>query len=203
MNLALTTSYALVVTLLIATPGPVVALVINTASAAGSKKALQTAIGANGASLALIVAAAAIISGAAVLQPETLRWISILGCLYIGWLAISAIREHAAGPNEAQQGRRLQQGGWLKGFLVGISNPKDILFFVALFPQFIQVTESFATSMGLLAAIWVALDLLILGAYIFVLGKVLSIRYRRWIALVSAVLLLGIAVAGLVYNLAT
>ena len=30
-------------------------------------------------------------------------------------------------------------GGFTKGFLVGISNPKDILFFSAFFPQFIQV----------------------------------------------------------------
>lgn len=201
MNFALTLSYALVVILLIATPGPVVALVINTAATTGPRKAVQTAIGANGASLGLIAVAAMIISGAAVLEPETLKWIGIVGCLYIAWLAIAAIRQHASPQSDTSRTPTATHGGWFKGFLVGISNPKDILFFVALFPQFIQVTNSFAGSIGLLAAIWIILDLLILGLYILLLGSVLSARYQRYIALASAVLLLVIALAGLGYNL--
>ncbi|MGE8372536.1 MAG: LysE family translocator, partial [Pseudomonas putida] len=39
MNTALTATYALTVLLLIATPGPVVALIVNTAAASGARKA--------------------------------------------------------------------------------------------------------------------------------------------------------------------
>src|SRR5690606_15519295 len=58
VNTALTATYALTVLLLIATPGPVVALIVNTAAACGTRKALFTAVGTNWASLVLIGAAA-------------------------------------------------------------------------------------------------------------------------------------------------
>ena len=201
MNLALVLSYIAVVVMLIATPGPVVALVMSTAASSGPRRAVMTAFGATCASLVLITAAALVISGAAVLEAETLRWISIAGCLYIAWLSIGTIRRHAT-ERADDDTPRLRPGGWLRGLLVGISNPKDILFFVALFPQFIQVTSSFATSIAVLTLIWVALDMLILGGYILLLGRFLSPRFKRLITLVSAILLLALAVVGLVYNLA-
>lgn len=201
MNLALVLSYIAVVFILIATPGPVVALVMSTAAASGPRRAVMTAFGTACASLILIAAAALVISGAAVLEAETLRWISIAGCLYIAWLAISTIRGYATERADDDM-PRLRPGGWLRGFLVGISNPKDILFFVALFPQFIQVTSSFASSIAVLTLIWVALDMLILGGYILLLGKWLSPRFKRLITLVSAIVLLALAVVGLIYNVA-
>lgn len=201
MNLALVVSYIAVVVMLIATPGPVVALVMNTAATSGPRRAFITALGTACASLVLIAAAALIISGAAVLDAETLRWISVAGCLYIAWLAIGTIRRYTRG--EAQEDAvALRPGGWLRGLLVGISNPKDILFFVALFPQFIQVTSSFSASIAVLTLIWVVLDMLILGSYILLLGRLLSPRFQRWVALSTSVLLLALATVGLVYNLA-
>ncbi|CAD5378239.1 conserved membrane hypothetical protein [Pseudomonas sp. OF001] len=119
--------------------------------------------------------------------------VSLAGCLYIGWLAACAILEEG--------GRRTTRDGFLSGLLIGISNPKDIIFFVSFFPQFIGVTDSVERSMILLSAIWIAVDLLVLGAYIFFLGRVVSKRYHRTISLVSAMILLAIAVLGFAYNI--
>ncbi len=89
----------------------------------------------------------------------------------------------------------------LTGFLVGIANPKDIIFFVAFFPQFIAVTPSIGASLTLLTALWVLADFAILLAYITLLSGTALQRARRAISVLSALLLLGVAVVGAGYAL--
>lgn len=205
MNTALTATYALTVLLLIATPGPVVALIVNTAAASGSRKALFTAVGTNWASLVLIGAAAWIIMTSAAIDKTWLNGMSLLGCLFIGYIALGTLREAmqpaadspAADTPVVQPGR----GGMLQGFMVGISNPKDIIFFISFFPQFIQITESFGKSMLVLSLLWIAIDFAVLSLYIFAIGKLASPRSNRVISLASGVALLLIAGVGLAYNL--
>ncbi|UVM53918.1 LysE family translocator [Pseudomonas sp. B21-012] len=200
MNSALLATYALTVVLLIASPGPVVALVVNTTARAGRKQALLTALGTNGASLVLIALAALLIFSSAAINPLLLSALSVFGCLFIGFLGLGALAElrrpaHAAAPHA------VRQGGLWQGFAIGLSNPKDILFFVAFFPQFIQVTEQFSHSLMLLALVWLVLDLGILGLYILVIGRLAERLERRLISAISAVVLLAIAAVGLAYNI--
>ncbi|UBM27333.1 LysE family translocator [Pseudomonas sp. p1(2021b)] len=204
MNTALAATYALTVLLLIATPGPVVALVVNTAAASGPRKALFTALGTNWASLVLIGAAAWIIMTSAAVDKAWLSGLSLLGCLFIGYIAVATLREALQAPaaqtaadTPAQPGR----GGLLQGFMVGISNPKDIIFFISFFPQFIQITESFGKSMVVLSLLWTLIDFAVLSLYIFAIGKIASQRSNRLITLASGVALLLIAIAGLAYNI--
>ncbi|MFJ4431098.1 LysE family translocator [Pseudomonas sp. NPDC089395] len=203
MNTALTATYALTVLLLIATPGPVVALIVNTAAASGSRKAMFTAVGTNWASLVLIGAAAWIILTSAAIDKAWLSGMSLLGCLFIGYIAVGTLRECLQAPaSEAvEQAPKAGRGGLWQGFMVGISNPKDIIFFIAFFPQFIQITESFGKSMVVLSLLWVFIDFAVLSLYIFAIGKLASPRSNRFISLASGVALLLIAVGGLAYNL--
>ena len=206
MNTALTATYALTVLLLIATPGPVVALIVNTAAASGSRKALFTAVGTNWASLVLIGAAAWIIMTSAAIDKTWLSGMSLLGCLFIGYIAVGTLREALQQPPQAPDsapvaGAKPGRGGLWQGFMVGISNPKDIVFFIAFFPQFIQITESFEKSMVVLSLLWIAIDFAVLSLYIFAIGKIASQRSNRLITLGSGVALLLIAIGGLVYNL--
>jgi threonine/homoserine/homoserine lactone efflux protein len=204
VNTALTATYALTVLLLIATPGPVVALIVNTAAASGARKAVFTAIGTNWASLVLIGAAAWVIMTSAAIDKAWLNGMSLLGCLFIGHIAVGTLREAmqatsvptAAAQVDAQPGR----GGLLQGFMVGISNPKDIIFFISFFPQFIQITESFGKSMVVLSLLWCAIDFAVLSLYIFAIGRIASQRSSRIISLASGVALLLIAAVGLAYN---
>lgn len=202
MNTALIASYALTVLLLIATPGPVVALIVNTAAASGSRKALFTAVGTNWASLVLIAAAAWIIMTSAAIDKVWLNSMSLLGCLFIGYIATGTLREALQAPaaQAPVETDRPARGGLWQGFMVGISNPKDIIFFISFFPQFIQITESFEKSMMVLSLLWIAIDFAVLSLYIFAIGKIASQRSNRMITLASGVTLLLIAAVGLAYN---
>lgn len=197
MNTALTLTYAITVLLLIATPGPVVALVVNTASHAGNRQAAATALGSNAGSLVLIGVAAWMIVGSVTLDPRLLTALSLLGCLYIAWMAWVLLLEHASVALARGTGR----GGWRRGFMVGVCNPKDIVFFVAFFPQFLHITSSLQTSLAVLSLMWVIIDLWVLGIWILFAGLLARRAGSRWISRCSGVALLLIAVAGLVYNL--
>lgn len=196
MNTPLLIAYLGTVILLIATPGPVVLLVLDAASRCGTGSAVRTALGANAASLILVAAAAAVLAGTLALSPQVLQWGALAGCLFIGWLGFSGLRD--TGAVEKKKDAR-KASGWWQGFLIGISNPKDILFFVALFPQFIPVTESFGTSIGLLGLLWLVVDLGILALYIGLMRHALAQRYRAWVSRASAWMLLLLAAAGVVY----
>ena len=87
------------------------------------------------------------------------------------------------------------------GFLIGISNPKDILFFIAFFPQFIGITPVTGLSLVLLTILWIAADFLILLAYSAAMKGGLFQRHQRVITLLSSGFLLAIAVGGFVYSL--
>ena len=89
MNLTLLAAYMLAVLLLLATPGPVVALVTGTAAREGSRRAFITVIGTNAASLVLIVLATLMLLGVVALSPVMLSLLGMAGSLYIGWSAIS------------------------------------------------------------------------------------------------------------------
>lgn len=195
MNTPLLIAYLGTVILLIATPGPVVLLVLDAAGRSGTASAVRTALGANAASLILVAAAAAVLAGTLALSPQVLQWGALAGCLFIGWLGVSGLRDSGA----AQEHTAKKAVGWWQGFLIGISNPKDILFFVALFPQFIPVTDSFGTSIGLLGVLWLVVDLGILALYIGLMRHALAQRYRAWVSRLSAWMLLLLATAGVIY----
>ena len=194
MNTPLLIAYLGAVILLIATPGPVVLLVLDAASRSGTSSAVRTALGANAASLILVAAAAAVLAGTLALSPQVLQWGALVGCLFIGWLGFSGLRETGGGEVTGT----VRANGWWQGFLIGISNPKDILFFVALFPQFLPVTEAFTSSIGLLAVLWLLVDLSVLGLYIGLMRHRFAQRYRASIARLSAGLLLLLAGIGAV-----
>jgi len=212
MNYALIGIYLTSIILLIATPGPVVALVLHAAAQNGFRHAVLKILGTNAASLVLIFIAALIISGVFVVHDMLLAWISLVGCLFIGWLAFQALQKHYSKPqaynsqNSDKNPSRsplTSKSAIINGFLVGISNPKDIIFFVAFFPQFINVTGQFQTSLALLTFMWILCDFLILFLYVTVINVGIFQHFKRLISFLSSSFLLFIAVTGFIYTVFT
>lgn len=195
MHLSLLLLYAVSVCLLIATPGPVMALVVDARLRGGLRQAVLTALGSNGASLVLIAVAALVLGASLALDPRVLDWISLGGCGFVAYLGLAGLRREftadASSPGSAH--------GWGRGFLVGLANPKDIVFFIAFFPQFIPITPSFAWSVTWLGLVWLVVDLAILGGYIYLAGRPSSQRHARQIALAASLALVLIGAVGAVY----
>ncbi|MGY4491532.1 LysE family translocator [Pseudomonas sp. TE3610] len=163
-------SFATAVLFLIASPGPIVAMVI-----ADARRGWPGRVIAGGVVSAqiLLVCALIAIDTTAHLNASVLNWGQILGGCYLAWLGRSGLNEST--------GKSLQTGGNGYGFWktmgVGLSNPKDILFFLAFLPGFISPTEPFTVQAAALILIWAAIDISILIAY-SLLSRRLD-RYRR------------------------
>lgn len=208
-------AYILAVFLLVATPGPVVALVIRNASFYGFKVAFFTSIGTNFASLLLIAFATAIILGVFEISPFILSVLSIFGCVFIFYLGFSSLYytfKNCQNKSSKEFNASLFQfdkessdkafvSSFLEGFSIAISNPKDIVFFVAFFPQFIHISDSVIVSLGILVAIWIILDFCILMSYSILMQKAIFLRYRNFIGIISDIVLILIGVLGAYYLL--
>lgn len=202
MNPGLLLAYIVAVITLLITPGPVVALVTGTAAQYGARKAFATVIGTNSASLVLISMAASVLAGVVALPAIFLMLAGIAGSLYIGWNALSGLRPQITVQHDTTPTVGNSKNAVITGFLTGISNPKDILFFVSFFPQFIAVTNNFATSIATLTAIWVVFDFAVLSFGILLVRYWLPDRYAAKIHRIASFFMLGVAIFGLLYNLA-
>ncbi|ENU20703.1 hypothetical protein F994_00930 [Acinetobacter bohemicus ANC 3994] len=161
MNIAEYLLYCMTVIIMIATPGPVMMLVASAGLKGGYRKALQTIFGTNFASLILITVSILVLKGFLEISLDWFNAIKILGCLYIAYLGLQILKDVCfpkVDEDEASSQAKLLDGGFKQGFLVGISNPKDIIFFASFFPQFVHITPHLDMSLGVLTLSWIVLD---------------------------------------------
>ncbi len=152
-------TFALAVFFLIASPGPVVALVISDARQAWPTATITG--GVLSAQLLLLITLTLIYTAMDV-SPVLLNWGQLVGGLYLAWLGVSSLRASVEGVSPVQNSH--SHCFW-RALKVGLSNPKDILFFLAFLPGFIKPDGDFIKQGLLLALIWGVIDLSILLIY--------------------------------------
>ena len=191
MNFSEYLLYCVAVVVMIATPGPVMLLVATAGLKGGYKRALQTILGTNLASLVLIVLSVCILKGVLNINEQWLNGIKILGCVYIAYIGFDILKE-VFGRSTIENNLKLTAatGGFKTGFFVGISNPKDIIFFAAFFPQFTGITTDLNISLLLLTISWIVLDFAILSlVYVGFQRLSQSTWYAKILALCGFILL--------------
>lgn len=203
LNFSLTALFAASVVSLLVTPGPVTLLVLRAGLAGGMRHALQTIAGTNAASLVLIAVSTLLIKGLLVMDDAVMVGIRLLGCAYISTIAWGMVREALQMPQtgQASTGLVAAPAGFVRGFALGISNPKDIIFFASFLPQFMGVLPSPDHSIALLTGLWIVLDFSTLLLLTLLVRKLVRPALQRSLLLVAAVLLLVIGVGGLVHAL--
>ena len=192
MNISEYLLYCLAVIVMIATPGPVLLLVASAGLTGGYAAALRTIFGTNFASLILVALSVFSLKGLLVINEQWLDIIKLIGCLYIAWLGIQIFREVWQGQQATdQQYLQSAQGGFRTGFFVGISNPKDIIFFAAFFPQFIGITPNLDLSLIILTLSWIVLDFLTLSLVYLGFNRLSHSRlYPHLLALCGGILIM-------------
>ena len=123
-------------------PGPSLLFTIGRALTVGRRDALLSVVG-NGVGLAFQVLCVAVGLGAVVAASAALYTVlKICGAAYVVYLGVQAIRHRAkarADLDSATAAPAASPGHSLRtGFIVGSTNPKTIVFFVAFLPQFVN-----------------------------------------------------------------
>ncbi|GAB3449966.1 LysE family translocator [Insolitispirillum peregrinum] len=189
--------YVLSVITMIAIPGPVAILTTGAGLAGGPWQALRTIFGTNIASLVLILASALVIKGLFAINETAFSLLKLAGACYIGMTGWSILRS-ARTENGMVFAPRV--GGFAKGFVMAISNPKDIIFFASFFPQFLGVTPNTNHSLAILTGAWVLLDFATLMLIYLVISKALKPSAHQTMLRLSGILLLLIAAGGMTFS---
>lgn len=125
--------------LFIQVPGPSLLFTLGRALTVSLRDALLSVVG-NALGLLVQVLLVAVGLGAVVAASATAHTVlKVAGAAYVVWLGIQAIRHRADARTALLTGGRPPEraGQSLRtGFVVGLSNPKSIVFFVAFLPQF-------------------------------------------------------------------
>ncbi|PKA41560.1 amino acid transporter [Rhizobium sullae] len=196
INFSILALYMVAVVTMIAVPGPVAVLVTGAGLAGGPTKALRTIFGTNAASLVLILLSALVVKGLFAINETAFNVLKLAGACYIAYIGWDIFRE-AGASDQGQANIQPRVGGFSKGFVMAISNPKDIIFFASFFPQFIGITSDTNTSIALLTVVWIILDFATLMLVYRLVSKLLKPTVDRTMLRVSGVLLLMIAVGGI------
>ncbi len=173
-------AFLLTVYVLILIPGPSVLFVVSRGVALGRRAALATVLG-NAAGLALQLALVLIGVGSLLARSDAVfTTVKLIGAAYLVLLGVRSIRDRkqlaavltapAAAPRSVAKIVR-------EGFVVGATNPKGVIIFTAVLPQFIEPSRGHATlQLALLGLICVAVALLSDGAWAIASGTA-----RAWL----------------------
>lgn len=171
MSLDLYLAFVAASAILILIPGPNVALIVANSVAHGTRFGLLTVAGTSSAvvvHLALTVLGATAILNFLAASFDWLRW---AGVVYLVWLGVRAWRAPAvdlAGTEAQARSVRLIYG---RGFLVGLTNPKTLLFYGAFLPQFITPGPAAADQLLLLAVTFLVVAIVLDGLWAILAGR--------------------------------
>jgi len=174
------TLFALASVLLALTPGPNLLYLVSRTLCQGRTAGLISLAGTTSGFLFYALSAALGLTAVFVSVPvlfEVVRW---AGAAYLLWLAWDAVRPHGSGGLFARRDLPLVRPAALfrTGVITSILNPKVALFYLALFPQFVDPARGSLLAQSLvLAAIQIVIDALIDSLFVLAAARV-----ARWLA---------------------
>jgi homoserine/homoserine lactone efflux protein len=186
VDLSIWITYLLATIVLSLSPGPGVFSSISSGLHHGFRLGLWNGVGMQAANL-ILVSIVSLGLGAILLASETLfgavKWIGVAYLVYLGIVTWRAPPKTFH--DESDDGARTPREVFIRGFLVNITNPKGIIFFAAILPQFIDVDRAQATQYTILATTTFAVDLVVMMGYTALAAKVFRVMRDpsrlRWI----------------------
>ncbi|OGB03691.1 MAG: lysine transporter LysE [Burkholderiales bacterium RIFCSPHIGHO2_12_FULL_61_11] len=171
------TAYLLASLLIAISPGSGAILAMSHGLSYGVRKTRATIAGLQTGLLVILLVAGAGVGSLLVASELAFSIVKTLGAaylIYIGWaqwrsssaLTADAMGQPANSVNALPAGRR-----WLAGFLTNVSNPKGILFMVAVLPQFISPSRPLWLQLLVIALTTVAVDSLVMHGYAFAASR--------------------------------
>lgn len=148
--------------LFIQVPGPSLLFTLGRALTVSLRDALTSVVG-NALGLLVQVAAVAIGVGAVVAASATAYTVvKVVGAAYVVWLGVQAVRHRTDAREAMAQGldrpARERCGQALAtGFVVGLTNPKTIVFFLAFLPQFTDTAHAAGPQLVMLGLAFAAM----------------------------------------------
>ena len=164
--------------MLTATPGPSVLLCVSKSVSHGFSSAI---VAATGSLIAIIMIMTLSFTGLGIVLSTSdlifsfIKWAGAAYLIFLGVKAFTSKIESFEKTDELGEPKDLV-GHWVSGFIVGASNPKALIFFTALFPQFINSAQPLVKQYFILMITFALLEMFWLGFY-----ALLANRSSKWL----------------------
>ena len=133
-----TVAFCLASAILVAIPGPSVFFVVGRSLTLGRRGGLLSVLGNTLGLLPHLIAVAVGVGALVAASAPLLTVIKLAGAGYLIYLGVQAVRHRGVGADPLEQSEPSRRHLLGQGFLVGVSNPKAMVFLVAVLPQFVS-----------------------------------------------------------------
>ena len=175
-------------------PGPVVTLMIANGLRYGTRAALTNILGVQ-AGLAIVIGIVAVgLTSLMATMGYWFDWVRFAGAAYLVWLGIKLIRFPVEGVKTDEPPPPPRGGFFLQGFLVALSNPKVLVFFVAFIPQFMDMNRNHVSQVALLGVTFMITGAITDSIYALLAGRArnfFSARRTRLVSRISGGFMIG------------
>lgn len=167
MNWQLIAVFAVTELLLCLTPGPAVLTILSQALRHGPARSLWSILGIIAGNTLYFILSATSLGALLLASYELFFAIKWVGAAYLLWLGVRTFLERASGlaVDPAPAARGGAPGLFTHAFVVQVANPKALLFFTALLPQFVDPALAIAPQMTVLALVSVVIEFGVLFFY--------------------------------------
>ncbi len=158
-------AYVSAVLVLMITPGPSQLLMLSNSLGNGFRKSVATMAGDLTANAIQMIVASAGLASILYASQYTFTAIKWLGVAYLIYMGVKLIlRQPSTDLVSSENGKSIKTL-YTQGFVTSASNPKAIIFFAALFPQFLNPQEPVAYQLLILGMTYITIDGLFLSVY--------------------------------------
>jgi threonine/homoserine/homoserine lactone efflux protein len=194
-------AFAIVATLAILSPGPAVLLSLRNGATHGARAVMWSALGNVCGVCCLSIAA--ILGLGVVLKSSVVLFglLKIVGAAYLFYVGVRQLRaSRTVKPptaDRSQPANVRRRDLYREGFLVAATNPKAVLFFTALFPQFIDAHQPVLPQFVLLTLLFMAISYVSHLCYAALAsrarGALLKPLFAQWLSRVAGVVFMVFA----------
>ncbi len=164
-------------------PGPAAIVVAEQGAGHGAKSAFFGTLGIASANVVYFLLSATGIASLLLASNLVFSAIKWLGVAYLVYLGLSAIFSKSGGlvvRKDASQAFSAKLF-FIKGFVVEISNPKALLYFTALLPQFLNTSQPLALQLLIMGLTTLMLDLLSYNLYGLLGDRLARSALKQWV----------------------
>ncbi len=168
-------AYLAVCVVAIVVPGPTNTLIVANGMRFGARAGLLNVAGTQAAVAIMIAIVGVGLTSLIAAAGEWFSWIKLIGAAYLVYIGVQMLRSSG----RIEQAAAPRAGFFMQGFLVAASNPKQLVFFGALLPQFVDPAQSHLAQIAVLGGTAIVVGTVSDSAYALAAGRIAR-RLTAW-----------------------
>ena len=173
--------FALTTFVVVFSPGPAAITVTAQGSGNGLGRAQYGIIGIASANVIYFALSATGIASLIIASNLLFTVIKWLGIAYLAYLGLSAIFSQSGGLKVEAGAPEDRRTLFVKGFIVEFANPKALLYFAAILPQFLDTSAPIAPQIAIMGLTTLVMDVIVYSAYAYLGQSITRSGVKPWV----------------------